>query len=44
VGHYGFVHSSLHAGGPGRLFQLLAFTKTFAMFFAALLSMALVPV
>ncbi len=31
-------------GQAGRLFQPLAFTKTFAMFFAALLSVTLVPV
>jgi Cu(I)/Ag(I) efflux system membrane protein CusA/SilA len=31
-------------GQAGRLFQPLAFTKTFAMFFAALLSITLVPV
>ncbi len=31
-------------GQAGRLFQPLAFTKTFAMFFAAMLSVTLVPV
>ncbi len=39
-----FVPVFTMEGQAGRLFQPLAFTKTFAMFFAALLSVTLVPV
>ena len=43
--HHGQLHSGLLAQAQeGRLFKPLAFTKTFSMFFAALLGITLVPV
>jgi len=43
--HHRVLSAGVHAGGAGgRLFAPLAFTKTFAMAGAALLSVTLVPV
>ena len=43
--HHGLVSAGFTLEGQeGRLFKPLAFTKTFAMFFAALLSITLAPV
>ena len=43
--HHGFVPAGLHLEAQeGRLFKPLAFTKTFAMAAAAILSVTLVPV
>jgi Cu(I)/Ag(I) efflux system membrane protein CusA/SilA len=44
-GNHSFLHPGLHAAGAGgRLFKPLAFTKTYSMAAAALLSITLAPI